>query len=348
VGGGSISRDAQMASMKLEVSASGDKAIRQTRKYIHYIPGQSYLMKQTATLAPGQANLKQTLGSFDDNNGVFFQLDGTTKKVGIRSNTSGSVVENAFDQSQWNLDKLDGTGDSGVTIDWTKDNIFVIDFQWLGAGKVRFGFGLGGTTVYCHEIDNSNQNSMSYMRTGSLPIRQEVEATGLISGFAALNSFCMTLIGEGDLDSFPSQHAVDTDGTVAINTSTYKPIIAIRLKPEHIRGQLIPQAIYKLATSNDDIIIRGYYNATITGGTWVSAGDDSIAEYNTSMTSFSGGAHVQGALIAKAGGDVSAIDKTFISIASDVDGVPDTFVIVAKSLTSSARLAAGIVFEELF
>jgi hypothetical protein len=41
-------------------------------------------------------------------------------------------------QADWNGDKLDGTGASGVTIDPTKGNVFEVGIQYLGFGSISF------------------------------------------------------------------------------------------------------------------------------------------------------------------------------------------------------------------
>jgi hypothetical protein len=77
-------------------------------------------------------------------------------------------------QSEWNLDRMDGTGPSGYEVDLTKMQMFYIDYSWYGAGFVRWGFrALDGTVKYCHKLLNNNVNAEAYMRSGNLPARYE-------------------------------------------------------------------------------------------------------------------------------------------------------------------------------
>jgi len=77
-------------------------------------------------------------------------------------------------QSQWNLDKMDGTGPSGYTLDTSKMQMFYIDYSWYGAGFIRWGLrGTNGQVTYCHKIINNNVNTEAYMRSGNLPARYE-------------------------------------------------------------------------------------------------------------------------------------------------------------------------------
>lgn len=80
-------------------------------------------------------------------------------------------------QSEWNIDKCDGTGTSRYNIDLAKMQMFYIDYSWYGAGAIRFGFrGPDGNIFYCHKIVNNNVNNESFMRSGNLPARYETES----------------------------------------------------------------------------------------------------------------------------------------------------------------------------
>jgi len=85
------------------------------------------------------------------------------------------TVETEWTQNDWNLDRCDGTGKSGYTIDPTKMQMFYMDYSWYGAGFIRWGFrALDGDIIYAHKIPNNNQNTEAYMRSGNLPARYEV------------------------------------------------------------------------------------------------------------------------------------------------------------------------------
>jgi hypothetical protein len=80
-------------------------------------------------------------------------------------------------QSEWNIDKLNGTGPSGMTLDLGKMQMWYIDYSWYGAGFIRYGLrGPDGNVLYCHKIANNNINTEAYMRSGNLPARYESQA----------------------------------------------------------------------------------------------------------------------------------------------------------------------------
>lgn len=82
--------------------------------------------------------------------------------------------------SEFNIDKLDGTGPSGYTFDASKMQMIYIDYSWYGAGKIRYGMrGLDGNVFYFHEYLNNNVNTEAYMRSGNLPGRFEINTDSL-------------------------------------------------------------------------------------------------------------------------------------------------------------------------
>ena len=85
------------------------------------------------------------------------------------------TVETVWDQPLWNIDRCDGTGKSGYTLDVTKMQMFYMDYSWYGAGFIRWGFrATDGNVIYVHKIPNNNFNTEAYMRSGNLPARYEV------------------------------------------------------------------------------------------------------------------------------------------------------------------------------
>ena len=88
--------------------------------------------------------------------------------------TVSKIVDIRIPQSQWNIDRMDGTGASGMALDLTKMQMFYIDYSWYGAGAIRFGFKNNrGEVTYCHRIVNNNQNTEAYMRSGNMAARYE-------------------------------------------------------------------------------------------------------------------------------------------------------------------------------
>ena len=85
------------------------------------------------------------------------------------------TIDQRIPQSQWNIDRVDGTGPSGYRLDLGRMQMFYMDYSWYGAGFIRWGFrGTTGDIIYCHKQTNNNINYEAYMRSGNLPGRYEV------------------------------------------------------------------------------------------------------------------------------------------------------------------------------
>ena len=135
---GTATFNANQGLMDLAVTTtSGSKVYRETLRVFPYQPGKSLLILSTFVFNEAKTNLRQRSGYFDNNNGFFLELSGTTLSFVRRSYVSGTLVETKIPQSDWNTDKLDGTGLSGITLDMTKAQILWSDMEWLGVGSVR-------------------------------------------------------------------------------------------------------------------------------------------------------------------------------------------------------------------
>lgn len=184
VGGGTAIYSQNIASTNMNLTAAnGDSVIRQTKQYAPYQPGRSQLAILTGVMGALKTNVWQGIGYFDTNNGLFFQQNGVSLSVVRRTFATGVAVDNIVDQASWNLDTLDGSGNSGnpsgVSINTAKIQVFIIDFSWLGSGGGRLGFlflnAIGeARIVYCHQFVAANTLTSVYMSTPTLPLRWEI------------------------------------------------------------------------------------------------------------------------------------------------------------------------------
>ena len=155
-------------------AATGSEVLRETTKVFSYQPGKSLLVFNTFVMAPAQINLRQRVGYFGTQNGIYIQLKNSTLSFVERSLVTGIVTESIVNQSAWNVDKMDGTGPSGVTLDITKAQILFMDIEWLGEGTVRIGFIIDGNFIVCHRFNHANLITSTYITTASLPLRYEI------------------------------------------------------------------------------------------------------------------------------------------------------------------------------
>ena len=208
---------------------SGDYSVKQSRRYLPYVPGKSQLLMQSAIMGSSvTANTIKRLGYFDDSDGLYFFARDGVYGVGIRSKATGSVVDLEILQSAWNQNKGNGTGEDPFLIDFSKAQVFFIDFEWLGVGNVRWGVYRNGKPVVLHQREGINQDIRVYMAQSSLPIRNEIRNTGTGAQIETLKTICCTLISEGGEDPSGVVFTRGT-GTSAVSCSTRRPVMAVRL-----------------------------------------------------------------------------------------------------------------------
>jgi len=192
--------------VKLQIkpgSLAGDYMYMQSYEYIPYQPGRSQLVFLTfnffpspvsSTAPPGTSD--KVIGLSDGSNGFEFVYDVGLMQPCFVIRTTTSAGIQIVDQPNWNLDRLDGTGPSGITLNLYKTQILVIDFQALYVGRVRMGFDIDGTIVYAHEFLHANSFNFPYIMTANLPVR-----AGIISQGAGLDDemffICASVASEG-------------------------------------------------------------------------------------------------------------------------------------------------------
>lgn len=274
-------------------TTNGSEVIRETYKVFPYQPGKSLLVLNTFVMAPAQTNLRQRVGYFGDDNGIYIQLDNNTVSFVERSLVTGLVTETVVPQSSWNADKLDGTGPSGITLDITKAQIFFMDIEWLGEGTVRVGFIIDGIFIICHRFNHANLITSTYITTASLPLRYEITNLGVTASASTLKQVCSTVISEGGYELRGAQQAIGIPITTPVSfavAGTYYPIVGLKLTATALDAVVISTAISILGLGNGkNYAWRLVQGGTITGGAWVSAGVDSAVEYNITGTSVTGG-----------------------------------------------------------
>jgi hypothetical protein len=124
--------------MTFSSTPTGGKAYMQSYEYIPYQPSKSQLVFITFNMVEDMPDVLKFAGLSDGNNGFEFQNNGGTYQFTIYSDTT--LGDETVAQTDWNLDTLDGTGLSGITLDLTTTQIVVIDFQALYVGRVSSRF----------------------------------------------------------------------------------------------------------------------------------------------------------------------------------------------------------------
>lgn len=293
---GTATFNANEGLVDMEVTAeNGSSVERETYSVFGYQPGKSLLILNTFVMNEAKTGLRQRVGFYSEENGLYLELDDSDLGFVRRSFNSGSAVNTKVSQADWNVDKLDGTGPSKITLDIAKAQIMWTDIEWLGVGSVRMGFVINGQFVVCHIFHHANIIESTYMTTASLPIRIEITNTSATSGASKLKHICNSIQSEGGYELRGTQQGIGTSITSprALGTAgTYSPVVALRLKTtgQRLDAIAVLSAASFLGLSNNvNYNWRITQRSTVTGGSWISAGSNSSVEYNLTGTAASGG-----------------------------------------------------------
>jgi hypothetical protein len=274
-------------------TTNGSEVLRETAKVFSYQPGKSLLVMNTFVMAKPQPGLRQRVGYYGIENGIYIQLDNDILSFVERSVVTGVVTESIVPQDSWNADKMDGSGPSGIILDIRMAQILFMDIEWLGEGTVRIGFVIDGNFIVCHRFNHANYITSTYITTASLPLRYEITNTDATASVSTLKQVCSTVISEGGYELRGAQQAV---GTPILTPSTFPaagtfyPIVGIRLRSTRLDAVVILTAVSLLGLGNGKNYAWRILNGTkIAGGAWAPAAADSSVEYNLTGTSTTGG-----------------------------------------------------------
>lgn len=318
VGTASATHEPNTSTVALTIGTdASDKVFRQTHRYYPYQAGKSQLIKITFCFGQTKTNNVQQVMYGDDSNGIGFRYSSSGVSLFLRKNG----VETVTNQSDWNIDTLDGSGQSKETLNPTKSQIFVIDIQWLGVGNPVCYFEIGRQLVPVHQFMHANVVTSTYMKTARLPVRYEIYNTGTTSDSTTLTQICTEIESEGGRQENRRTHTASNGVTLRSVTATPLPIIAIRADLNAPAGGSVVnrRSVFieniDIFSQDSEIYWRVLFNPTVTGGSWSDVdGTYSCVQVNKTATSVSGGIEMDSGYI-----PASASQKGVLTISFDSD-----------------------------
>lgn len=351
--------------------------ISQLRKFCVYQPGKSLLILFSGIVMPDDGlgsyaeNFIGRIGYYTNNpdhnsnntviyNGLYYSYDSSGCSINLCN--KGSITQST--QSNWNLDTMDGNGPSKINLDFSKTQLFVIDLEWLGVGRIRFGFYAYGKIHYCHQITNINQLTEPYISNINLPMRYELIGTGSSGSSAYIKQICSTVISEGGYNPIgrPFAFSTTTSKNISNVAAGETPILALRGgASNYFHQNIIPKSIDVVDTANNNVNLwrLRVYQDSDTSNVGVSTWTDVNANYSVSQYSdgFSGWS-VGNSIIAGQGifsgkGNVTLGDLTniftsqILHVTSNVNAVSDVLVLTCQILSgSNAEIFSSITIDE--
>ena len=354
--GGNISYVANESSFNLSVTTSnGSSVINQSRTTQAYQPGKSLLTMNTFAMATLTANCRQRVGYFTDKNGVYFEADGTTLYLVIRSSASGTVVEEKIAQANWNADTLKtgvSPNPSGYNLDPTLVQILWSDIEWLGVGTVRAGFVINGEFIVCHRFNHANQagNTRVYMTSATLNPRYEITNTGSVGSALTMKQICSTVISEGGYNPITTiNYASGGIRPTRISTgNVYTNLATIRLNPAYPDAVVVASQVDLLLTDVQYGAFQLVLNASnVANLTFANVGTG-IVQANTTARQIDDGTVVYAGLTSSRDSLTVGEDlKRRLQLSRSANGTPDTLTLCVGYGSNNADVIWKFGWEEV-
>jgi hypothetical protein len=332
-------------------STAGDKVIRQTRQVMRYIPGRIATVAFAIRLETPIAGVRRRFGVFDGENGAYFEDDGGTYAVVLRSKATGSVVETRITRDNWNGDKLDGTGYSQITVVPEAVQMINIEYEWYGAGQVIFSYTIDGETHIIHKFSTANRQNEVWCSTPFLPIRVEIENVTGAAGTHYIYQGSNSLIQEGEPEQLGTlvSYSNDITGTTLAAANTYYPVLSLRLKPADLAGIVLPRSLQVATNDNTNVFWRLVENPTLTGASWTDhPNPDAITQFDTTATASTGSVVILSGFTVGGGAQLIELDeKASLQIGrSSLGTVSDIYTLECASPNTNKKALAVLNWLE--
>lgn len=352
VGTSSVTYNVNQSSALLNVDGTAsDYVARESRYVFNYQPGKSLLIMSTFVFNEPKSNLVQRVGYFGTDNGYYIQLNGSDLSIVERSNSTGVVTNNVVTQANWNGDKLDGTGASGIAINKSASQIFFADIEWLGVGSVRTGVVIDGKFINAHTFHHANTTTYTYITTACLPIRYEIFNTGTTTSGSTLKQICSTVLSEGGYE--PRELLYCINGPVTGNTlasSTIIPVCTFRLAPGRLDAIAVLKQINVACSSQNDLVMwQLILNGTLTGATFAQTTESTNVQADTAATAISGGRVIETGF-AQTGSINTSLQASFFEAQlgrNSFTQTSDTISLCVAAMTINPKMYWSLAWAEL-
>ncbi len=335
----------EFARVRMSTSSNNDLVIRQTKTHPIYQPGKSQLFEASFSNFALQTNVIKRVGGFDSFtgspynsvfDGFFLESNGVTNEISFQIWRSGTTVFSAA-TTVWDSNEFDP-----INLNWSNTQLIMVDYQWLGVGRMRFGLNLSGQTIYFTEHNCANSEPNVYMSSPNQPIRYEIRQTGAGSGY--IDMICSQVSTEGALNGlYSTVSVINSTATTLDNSGTKYPFIGYRLKESYHAVTSQFSSLSVLNTSNDNYLLTVEFNPTLSvTPTWVDLPNSPFqySVYNgTVTTTITSSGHIMSSLIGEAGTSALTtlkIDDNQIRVGININGTLDEMWICITPLGANA------------
>ena len=288
---------------------------------------------------------------FDDYNGIFLERSDDVYFV-KRSSVTGTAIDTKVSQSTWNIDSLDGSGPSGLTLNLDNPQIFWTDVEWLGVGSVRCGFAINGQLHITHIFHHANLGKSTYMQTACLPIRLEIENIGTTANSSIMKQICHTVMSEGGYNQVTTSRSASNAiaGKSLPSGGVKTPMVSIKLKSDRLDAIVIPSKVEMYGFQSTPFKWYLMKDCTLTGASWTSVDSISAVDYDISASAVTGTVVAEG--VFKGQETIQPINLTdtmnhTLQLTRSLGAANgDIFSVVVESTTNNDKAIASLSWQE--
>lgn len=346
-GTATVARDSTANCIVMKAPANNDIAIFQQKTYVKTSSSSSRVVNFVANLDPYSSiaannNITIMAGCFDSSvqktdsaygNGFFFKYKkGQFSVVQRLQNVDTEITQSAF-----NLDTLDGTGLSKLTLNTAISNSFIIVYENYA---VNMGIITNGSIVFAHRF--TVQTSVQ-----SMPIRFELQnnltTTPTLVPEAHVYSCSISSSGP-QMKGVNKSIGLRASPRDISTTQNNFPVLSVRLKAQNARASanLLGLHVHSTVDMYYEIVLNG----TLTSAQWVPSSANSLTEYDRSARTITGGTVVTSGYISqKTTMDVRLTDC--LPLSSTITGVCDIYTLNVVCLMASGVIWTAIDVQEI-
>jgi hypothetical protein len=382
VAGGYSYSEVGDGALVLSAANAAGYVVSQSRTYVTYQAGKSLLFLMSGVFKPSNTALTSRIGYFESNftgpqplpvNGMYLSFVAGVAFLNIVDNGSVQSVE----QSAWNLDTMNGSGVSGLNLDFSKTQLFVCDVEWLGVGRVRFGFYAYGRIQYCHQVTHLNVLTAPYAQSINLPLTFMLLSASA-QGVGTIKQICATVLSEGGYNPVGRLFTVNTGNNsttqvTEVGSASEVSLLALRGGAAGYKHQtLLPVSFSLIDIANNStllyrmyIIPGEYVSSAITVVAWQDANAQySLAQYatnwktqnNITIVSKVNAILINSGYVFGRGSNVfnslqTAFSSLLVSLGANVDNNSDVLLLTAQRVGSGATTTdvwGSIDWQELY
>jgi hypothetical protein len=320
----------EYARVRMSTSANNDLVIRQSKTHPIYQPGKGQLFEGSFSNFQIEPNVIKRAGCFTTTtastynsvfDGFFLESNGVSNTISFQLWRSGTTIFSAA-TTTWETSEFNPSN-----FNWSNSQLIIVDYQWLGVGRVRFGLNLSGQTIYFTEHNCANNESSVYMSSPNQPIRYEIRQVGAGSG--SFDMICSQVSTEGALNGLYSTVGIIHSNTTTLSSSGTKyPYIGYRLKPGYKSVTSQYSSLSVLNTSNDNYLLTIEFNPTLSSTPVWTDIPNSPFQYSlgTGATTITTAGYIMSSLIGEAGTSaltILKVDDNQIRVGSNINGTLD-------------------------